>query len=93
MKPANDNGADAFVAAAERALKGEAVLSDDELARVMTAAVKLYAARAEETGDYPPPVAKEAVNATEVATAVSEMIRAVDLNMFDLSMWFRRPKL
>jgi hypothetical protein len=89
MSPVSaSNGVDAFVRAA-----GEGRLTDAELAAVLTAAVKLYAARAEETCDYPPPLDKEAVNATEVATMVSEMIRVVDLNMFDLSMWHRRQAM
>ena len=88
MRAAADNGVEAFVAAA-----GAGDVTDAELERVMTAAVKLYAARSEDTGAYPPPVAKAQVNATEVATAVSEMIRVVDLNMFDLSMWHRRQAL
>jgi hypothetical protein len=83
-----DNGVEAFVRAA-----GEGSLSDAELARAMTAAVKLYAARAEDSCEYPPPLDKAEVNATEVATMVSEMIRVVDLNMFDLSMWHRRQAM
>jgi hypothetical protein len=88
MSAPADNGVEAFVAAA-----GAGALSDAELERVMTAAVKLYAARAEDRCEYPPPLDKAAVNATEVATAVSEMIRVVDLNMFDLSMWHRRQAM
>jgi hypothetical protein len=53
-------------------------------------AVKLYVAKAEATGAYPPPVTAERVTPTEVVTVVSEMIRAAGLNLFDLSMWFRR---
>jgi hypothetical protein len=64
--------------------------SDADLQRVMTAAVKLYVAKAEATGAYPPPVAADRVTPTEVVTVVSEMIRAAGLNLFDLSMWFRR---
>jgi hypothetical protein len=30
------------------------------------------------------------VTPTEVVTVVSEMIRTAGLNLFDLSMWFRR---
>jgi hypothetical protein len=88
MSRHDDHGVAAFVAAAEAG-----ALTDAELARALTAAVKLYAARAEDRCEYPPPLDKAQVNATEVATMVSEMIRVVDLNMFDLSMWHRRQAM
>jgi hypothetical protein len=83
-----------FVDLAERTLADPSgnELSDDDLAEVMTAATKLYAARAEDRGEYPPPVDAKKVSATEIATIASEMVRAVDLNMFDLSMWHGRPR-
>jgi hypothetical protein len=31
------------------------------------------------------------VTATDVVVAVSEMIRAANLNLFDVAMWYRRP--
>jgi hypothetical protein len=85
---------DAFTALAERTLASGNydAFSDADLERVMTAAVKLYVAKAESTGAYPPPVAADRVTPTEVVTVVSEMIRAAGLNLFDLSMWFRRVR-
>lgn len=90
----NDNGVDSFVAAAERAMTGNdpAAVSNQDIERILTAAVRLYAARAETTANYPPPVTRESVSATDIATVASEMIRAVDINLFDLSMWYRRPR-
>ena len=82
-----------FVAAAERALASGKLdgVSDAELERVMTAAVRLYAAKAE--GDNPPAVvAPEQVTPTDVVVTVSALIRAVGLNLWDLSMWFNRSK-
>jgi hypothetical protein len=67
-------------------------ISDNDLMRVLSAASRLYAARAEARETYPPPVANNEVTATDVLVTVSEMIRAVDLNLFDLSMWFNRPR-
>ena len=67
-------------------------ISDEDLARVMTAAVRLYSARAEATADFPPPVDRSGVTATDILVAVCEMIRVADVNMFDLSMWFGRPR-
>jgi hypothetical protein len=89
-----DNGVAAFVTAARSAAENvdKGTVSEHELAQVMTEAVKLYARRCEMTGTYPPPVFGDQATATEVLTVVSEMIRTVDLNMFDLSMWYRRQK-
>ncbi|MPZ55630.1 MAG: hypothetical protein GEU91_03855 [Rhizobiales bacterium] len=91
---------DDFVAAAERALgSGDLTLvTDAELERVMTAAVRLYAAKAESDtppkaeSDTPPatPITAERVTPTDVVTVVSDMIRAAGLNLWDVSMWFRR---
>ena len=58
----------------------------------MTAAVRLYAARAEARDTFPPPLVGGQVTATDVATVVSEMVRVADLNMFDLSMWHGRNR-
>ena len=67
-------------------------LSDEQLARVMTAAVRLYAARCDAMASFPPPVLREKVTATDVLISVCEMIRVADVNMFDLSMWHGRPR-
>jgi hypothetical protein len=82
-----------FVEAAERALASGQLdgVSDAELAQVMTAAVRLYAAKAE--GDAPPAVvAPEQVTPTDIVVTVSALIRAVGLNLWDVSMWFNREK-
>jgi hypothetical protein len=91
-KPAGDPGA-AFCAAVENALKhGEPqAISDAALRRVLTAAVRVYAAKAEEAGREIAPFLDNAVTATETVTAACAMIRAADLNLFDVAMWFRRP--
>ena len=67
-------------------------LSDDDLAQVLTLAVRLYAARVEARDKYPTPLQTGDVTATDVAITASEMIRAVDINLFDLSMWHGRPR-
>lgn len=83
-----------FAAAARKALASgdHSSISDAALEAVMTAAVKLYAARAELRPDPPPPLAEREVTPTEVVVAACEMIRVVDLNPFDLSMWYRRAR-
>ena len=84
----------AFVAAARQALGSDdqTAISDATLEAVLTAAVKLYAARAEFRRDLPPPLNEREVSPTEVVVVASEMIRVVDLSPFDLSMWYRRAR-
>ena len=86
-------GAD-FVEAAERAVSSGWLdeVGDAELEAVMTAAVRLYAAKAEESDTELRPVAAERVTPTDIVVTVSAMIRAVGLNLWDLSMWFNRTK-
>ena len=67
-------------------------IADADLARVMTMAVRLYAARVEARDEFPLPLEAGEVTATAVAIVASEMIRAVDMNLFDLSMWHGRPR-
>jgi hypothetical protein len=85
---------DDFVAAAERALSSgqPGQVSDAELERVLTAAVRLYAAKVET--DKPPaqPVTPAAVTPTDIVVTVSDLIKAAGLNLWDVSMWFNREK-
>ena len=37
------------------------------------------------------PLDETLVTPTEVVVAASEMVRAANLNLFDLAMWYRRP--
>ncbi|MCS6920935.1 MAG: hypothetical protein NZM07_03270 [Elioraea sp.] len=83
----------AFARAVERAIREGRTdaISDRELREVFTAAVRLGYAKFETAGRVPPLLDAEAVSATEVVVAVSEMIRAANLNLLDVAMWFRRP--
>ena len=87
VKPAD------FCAAARDALKrGEPdAISDATLQQVLTAAVKVYAAKVERRGHDVLPFPQHAVTATETVVAACAMIRAADLNMFDVAIWFHRP--
>ena len=82
-----------FCAAARDALKrGEPdAISDKTLQQVLTAAVKVYAAKVERRGHDVPPFAQGAVTATETVVTACGLIRAADLNMFDVAIWFHRP--
>jgi hypothetical protein len=69
---------------------GEAV-SDEILGRLLTEAIRLYAVKVEASGKFPVPVTKEAT-ATDVVLMACELIRAEDVNMFDLMMWYDRRR-
>ena len=83
----------AFCRAVEGALRRGDVpaLTDAQLRRVLTAVVKTYAAKAENAEREIAPFVDGAVTPTEAVIAACAMIRAVDLNLFDVAMWFRRP--
>ena len=66
-------------------------VSDKKLQQVLTAAVKLYAAKVERRGHDVAPFPADAVTATETVVAACGMIRAAGLNMFDVAIWFHRP--
>jgi hypothetical protein len=82
-----------FCAAARDALKrGEPdAISDQALQDVLTAAVKVYAAKVERRGHDVEPFPRGTVTATETVVTACGLIRAADLNMFDVAIWFHRP--
>ncbi|MGB6537959.1 MAG: hypothetical protein WBF58_18565 [Xanthobacteraceae bacterium] len=86
------NSAD-FCAAARAALKrGEPdAISDRTLQQVLAAAIKIYAAKVERRGHEVAPFPQNTVTATESVVTACGMIRAADLNMFDVAIWFHRP--
>ena len=94
-KPARRRSAPAdFCAAVRAALKrGQPdAISDHALQRILTAAVKVYAAKVERRGHDVAPFARGAVTATETVVTACGLIRAADLNMFDVAIWFHRPQ-
>ncbi len=84
--------AETFVETAERvrADRAFARVPSSDLEHVLTAAIKLYAAKAEAEEQFPPPVTAEKVTPTEIVLVVSELLRAADISLFDLAMWYRR---
>ena len=82
----------ALVETAEQVLASAAAAQIDsaDIERVLTAAMKLYAAKAEGAATPAPPVSADALSPTEAVVVISETMRALDLNLFDLSMWYRR---
>jgi hypothetical protein len=91
--PAPATSAD-FCARAREALKRGApdAITDKTLQQVLTAAVKIYAAKVERRGHDVAPFTPGAVTATETVVTACGMIRAADLNMFDVAIWFHRPQ-
>ena len=83
-----------FCVRAREALKRGAPddITDKALQQVLTAAVKLYAAKAERRGHDVAPFTPGTVTATETVVTACGMIRAADLNMFDVAIWFHRPQ-
>jgi len=84
----------AFCAQAEDALKRGKPdqVADETLQRVLSAAVRLYAAKWEDRAAELAPFGDRPVNATEAVTAICAIMRAADLNFFDLQMWYRRAR-
>jgi hypothetical protein len=87
-----DTSGAAFCAAADEALLNGTpdAISDENLQRILSAAVRLYAAKSEYRAGELPMFGDQPVNATEAVTAICAMMRAADLNFFDLQMWYRR---
>jgi hypothetical protein len=64
----------------------EANLSDAEIQTMLAKAVKLYAERVERDGPLPA-FGPDDTTATEVMVTVSAMMKAVNLQVFELGMW------
>ena len=65
--------------------------SEEGLREALTSAVKNYAAHVDSSGSAAPLMEKNAITATEAVLAICELMRAADLNPFDVAMWYRRP--
>jgi hypothetical protein len=94
MQPEAASLGEDFVAAAERALTSgqPGQVSDADLERVMTAAVRLYAAKVDADMAPAQPITPSAVTPTDIVVTVSDLIKSAGLNLWDLSMWFNRDK-
>jgi hypothetical protein len=79
----------AFAGAALQRGEPDAV-ADEQLRKVLAAAVKVYAAKVERRGAEIKPFNDGVVTPTEAVVAACAMIRAADLNLFDVAMWFHR---
>ncbi len=67
-------------------------VSAETVQKLLTAGAKLYCRKLTDEDTYFPPFRDEdGVTATEAVVAIAEMMRAADLNTFDLAMWMSRP--
>lgn len=90
---ANTHAVDLFVATADRALAtGDLdIVTDADLERVLTAGLRLYAAKVDRDDKSFDPISADKLTATDVVVSVTAIIRAAGLNLWDVSMWFQRP--
>ena len=86
--------ADLHRAARDLARDGEAArVSDEAVAQLLTAAIRLYVAKSDGEERTFVPIIREhsdPLTATEVLSAVSEILRALKLGPMELALWFRR---
>ena len=80
---------------AQQAIQGEeaSLISDEAVRRIMTAAIKLYVAKSDgEERTFRPLTGKgdEDITATEVLSAVAELLRAMRLGPMEFGLWYRR---
>lgn len=54
---------------------------------VLTAAVRLYAAKAESAGSFPAVSPGSGVTASEAGLVASRLLRAADVDLFELMIW------
>jgi hypothetical protein len=68
-------------------------VSDEAVAQLMTAAIRLYVAKSDGEERTFRPIAgrkDEELTVTELLSAVSELLRALRLGPMDLALWYRR---
>ncbi len=61
--------------------------TDTEIQTMLAKAVRLYAERAAERDGALPAFGSEAMTATDVMVTVTAMMKAVNLQVFELGMW------
>src|ERR1700744_4678768 len=68
-------------------------VSDETVAQILTAAIRLYVAKSDGEERTFRPIAGERdseMTPTELLSAVSEMLRALHLSPMELALWYRR---
>lgn len=80
----------ALASAADELLAADAAgqASDAAVQRALTAGTRLFARKVEmERRDFSPFTSADAVTATDAVVVMGAMLEAVNLSVFDLSMW------
>jgi hypothetical protein len=72
---------------ADATARADADLSDAEIQALLSKAVRLYAERAQERDRALPAFSADAATATDVMVTVTAMLKAVNLQVFELGMW------
>ncbi len=85
---------DLLAASRELVAQGEAArVSDEAVAQIMTAAIRLYVAKSDGEERTFRPIAGRGdaeLTPTELLSAVSELLRALRLGPMELALWYRR---
>ncbi len=68
-------------------VEAEARVSDAAIQDMLAKAVRLYTQRAQERDGALPAFSSEQATATEVMVTVTAMLKAVNLQVFELGMW------
>jgi hypothetical protein len=77
----------ALAASLDRELANGRMLAPEAVQAIMAAACKAYSMQIEAGASFPPLPARTAVNATDVMVTTSALLKAVDLQLFELGMW------
>jgi hypothetical protein len=90
-----DEAAPQFLKASRELVEnGEASrVSDEAVAQIMTAAIRLYVAKSDGEERTFSPIAGQRdseMTPTELLSAVSELLRALHLGPMELALWYRR---
>ena len=90
-----DEAAPQFLTASRELVEnGEASrVSDEAVAQIMTAAIRLYVAKSDGEERTFSPIAGQRdseMTPTELLSAVSELLRALHLGPMELALWYRR---
>lgn len=69
-----------------------AVLTDEQLRRLLSAAIRLYAAVSERAAEDIVPINAD-VSTTDAVVLACALLKAHELNPFDLALWFSRTRV
>ncbi|WP_020495903.1 hypothetical protein [Sciscionella marina] len=69
-----------------------AEVADEQIAEVLYAAARLFAAKTDRVGKIAWPIREDALTATETVVLVTALLDAADVNLFDMAIWYRRAE-